>query len=162
LRIEPLASNKEAWFRLGNSPQRPEKDYTLDLAELGFLISDMKSSSVLMNVALQERRFKEVLGWIQLRSEVLSRDARPLMAAAGINDMNASDASVRAAIGPFHSGALATLTMGVINGLQRNLREMPTVFWELRDLLCERLPGRYFPAMDFSPWNPPGRSSAPK
>jgi hypothetical protein len=114
-----------------------------------------------MYVALQERRFQEALALIESRSEMLVEDAHPKMEAAGLTDDTVNEATVRAAIGPVTAGRLVTLTSGLLNALERNLGEMPVLYHRLLTLLRKRLPGEYFPELDFGEWNPPaGKESA--
>lgn len=142
--IEPHRSNPGRHIQIQPTLPYQEDSLTFDIKSLDFLLTP-KSVQVVLDLILEEARYKEAIKAINARSEHHFSVVQPKLASAGIIEgRDYSDQDLRNALGELDYLHLKRLTDAIVLHVDRTVGSLVEGKNRLREALVEKYPKGQF------------------
>lgn len=143
--IEPFRESPGRHIQIQPALPYQEDSLTFDIRSLEFLLSP-KHQQVLMDLILEENRYREAIKAINTRSRHLFEVVQPKLASSGIREGGAyTGEQYRITIGELDYIHLERLTDAVVLHVDRTVESLVAVKNRLREALLQQYPeGKFF------------------
>lgn len=138
--INPFRDSLGKHIQIQPSLQYQEDSLTFNIGSLEFLLSP-KHQQVLMDLILEENRYREAIKAINARSRHHFEVVQPKLASAGLREgVEYTGADFRNVLGEYDYLNLERLTDAVILHVDRNVESLVAMKNRLREVLLQRYP----------------------
>lgn len=147
--IEDYRGKPDAWLNMSVSPSSTFSLVALNPAALSFLLHSGKPGTY-ASLMLEEHRYRQVTGLIEMRASIILNEVHPRMAAAGLKaGHSATEEDLERILGFDKVHKLKLLTTSIIRLIDQNLDSLRAAHDELRLFVSELYPKRKAIRVDF-------------
>lgn len=142
--VEDWRDREDAWLNMPVTLPDEAAELKFNLSKLGFLIYS-SNPNILNDIALHQRRFQFGLTQIKSRNEMHLTKVFPRMDAAGIRrGVAVPTDAIENTLGGTLVHQMKSLSAGIIENIDDDVRDMQRDFGRLRDILCAQFSGKKF------------------
>lgn len=145
--IEPRRGQADLWFNMDATPPFVG-NYSIDARDVGFLLDEYANTYA--KLMLEFRRFRTIIGIINLRSDIVLGEMHTRLSEYGIKVGDSRDIiEIEKLLGIKVVHHLKSYTKTIVEFVDDDVKSIPITFIEVRSVLKKRHPERKFLNVEF-------------